>query len=41
MNNRIKKKLAKKQPVIKAFTAKTGPEPIKVVRIKDRIAVIY
>ena len=41
MNKRIKKKLAKKQPIIKTFTAKTGPEPIKVVHIKDHIAVIY
>ena len=41
MNKRIKKKLAKKQPIIKVFTAKTGPEPIKVIRTKDRIAVIY
>ena len=41
MNKRIKKKLSKKHPIIKVFTAKTGPEPMKVVRIKDRIAAIY
>ena len=41
MNKRIKKKLAKKQPIIKVFTAKTGPEPMKVIRMKDRIATIY
>lgn len=41
MNKRIKKKLTKKQPIIKVFRATKGPEPIKVVRAKDRIAVIY
>ena len=41
MNKRIKKKLAKKQPVVKVFLSAKGPEPIKVVRVKDRIAVIY
>ena len=41
MNKRIKKKLAKKQTIIKVFRSTKGPEPIKVVRTKDRIAVIY
>lgn len=41
MNKRVKKKLAKKQPVVKAFLSTKGPEPIKVVHTKDRIAVIY
>lgn len=41
MNKRIKKKLVKKQPIVKTFLATKGPEPIKVVRTKDRIAVIY
>ena len=41
MIKRIKKMLAKKQPLIKPFLSSKGPEPIKVVRTKDRIAVIY
>lgn len=41
MNKRVKKKLAKKQPVVKTFLSTKGPEPIKVVHTKDRIAVIY
>ena len=41
MNKRIKKKRAKKHPLIKPFLSTKGPEPIKVVRAKDNIAVIY
>ena len=41
MNKRIKKKLAKKQPIIKPFLSTKGPDPLKVVRTKDHFGIIY